>query len=112
MKLTKSTLKQLIREELDNMISEEAVDNLEQFKELLAAKAKFETIRSGGNPLEQAKLKAKIVNLGNELKDSIKKTSNPEAEITSIVNYIFSLPVAEQEDAIVTGMTAIGARSK
>ena len=108
MKLTKSRLKRLIREELDNMASEEASSALDVFKELLAAKAKYNTIRSRGTKIslsdafERSRLKAKIVDLDSKFKDSMKRAS--EAEINSIVAYIRSLPKEEKEDAIMTAM--------
>ena len=115
MKLTKSRLKQLIREELDNMASEEASSALEVFKELLAAKAKYNTIRSRGTSIslgtafERSRLKAEIVDLSNKFKDSMERSS--ESEVNSIVTYVFSLPKEEQEDAIMTALGRSGSEA-
>ena len=103
MKLTKSRLKRLIKEELDNMASEETSSALEAVKKLLAAKAEYKAIGSRGSKFEIAMLKAKFADLSYKVRDEMKRAS--EAELNSIAAYILKdLPKEEQEDAIATVM--------
>ena len=88
-----------------------ALDALEVFKEFLAVMAKYNTIISRGTNIslgtafERSRLRNKIVDLDSKFKDSMKSTSNPEAEMNSIVAYIRSLPEKEREDAIMTALS-------